>query len=285
MPSTLLDARSITRHHGARTILKDVDVRVDATTRLALIGPNRSGKSTLLRALAGIEPLDGGTVQRFGTVGYLPPLADHRSNATVRQTILERLGIAGAARVLHRLQARLAGGDVDAVAPHAHALERWLALGGADAEARVVQAADELGLANALDRPLATLSAGQAARAGLAVLRAARFDVIALDEPTNHLDDDGLERLTLLLASCPGGYVLVSHDRALLEQSADALLELDGRTGEATYHAGGWTAHERERAAAHARTVAPTAVIARRSSPPADARRTPRSPRDAGRAG
>jgi ATPase subunit of ABC transporter with duplicated ATPase domains len=255
MPSTLLDARSITRHHGARTILQDVDVRVDATTRLALIGPNGSGKSTLLRALAGIEPLDGGTVQRFGTVGYLPQLADHRGVATVRATILERLGVAGAARVLDRLQARLAGGDLDAVTPHAAALERWLALGGADADARIAQAADELGLSTALlDRPLATLSGGQAARAGLAVLRAARFDVIALDEPTNHLDDDGLERLTLLLASSPGGFVLVSHDRALLQSSAETLLELDGRTGEATYYAGGWAVYERD--AAHARAVA-----------------------------
>jgi ATPase subunit of ABC transporter with duplicated ATPase domains len=257
MPSTLLDARSITRHHGARTILQDVDVRVDATTRLALIGPNGSGKSTLLRALAGIEPLDGGTVQRFGTVGYLPQLADHRGAATVRATILERLGVAGAARVLDRLQARLAGGDLDAVGPHAAALERWLALGGADAEARVAQAADELGLSTALlDRPLATLSGGQAARVGLAVLRAARFDVIALDEPTNHLDDDGLERLTLLLASSPGGFVLVSHDRALLESSAETLLELDGRTGKATYYAGGWAVYEHERDVAHARAVA-----------------------------
>ena len=246
MPSTLLDARSITRHHGARTVLQDVDVRVDATTRLALIGPNGSGKSTLLRALAGIEPLDGGTVQRYGTVGYLPQLADHRGAATVRATILERLGVSSAARVLDRLQARLAGGDLDAVGPHAAALERWLALGGADAQARVAQAADELGLSTALlDRPPASLSGGQAARAGLAVLRAARFDVIALDEPTNHLDDDGLERLTLLLASYPGGYVLVSDDRMLLESCADALLELDGRTGRATYSAGGRPACER----------------------------------------
>ncbi len=253
MPSILLDARSITRRHGARTVLQDVDVRVDATTRLALIGPNGSGKSTLLRALAGIEPLDGGSVRRYGTVGYLPQLADHRGNATVRATILERLGVASAARVLDRLQERLAGGDLDAVTPHAAALERWLALGGADADARVAQAADELGLsATLLDRPLATLSGGQAARAGLVVLRAARFDVIALDEPTNHLDDDGLERLTHLLASSPGGFVLVSHDRALLESSAETLLELDGRTGEATYYAGGWAAYEHARHAAHA---------------------------------
>jgi ATPase subunit of ABC transporter with duplicated ATPase domains len=279
MPSTLLDARSITRHHGARTVLQDVDVRVDSTTRLALIGPNGSGKSMLLRALAGIEPIDGGSVERFGTVGYLPQLADDRgaaNGATVRATILERLGVAAAARAVDHHQARLAAGDLDAVAPHAAALERWLALGGADAEARVAQAADELGLSAALlDRPLATLSGGQAARAGLAVLRAARFDVIALDEPTNHLDDDGLERLTHLLASAPGGYVLVSHDRALLERSADALLELDGRTGEATYYAGGWEAYERERDAARAHALAEHAqAVAQRTQLAAAVRET-----------
>jgi ATPase subunit of ABC transporter with duplicated ATPase domains len=259
MPSTLLDARSITRHHGDRTVLQDVDLRVDAGTRLALIGPNGSGKSTLLRALAGIEPLDGGTVQRFGTVGYLPQLADQREggDASVRDTIMERLGVAAAERAVAREEARLVAGDLDAVTPHAAALERWLALGGADAPARVAQAADELGLPAALlDRPLATLSGGQAARAGLAVLRAARFDVVALDEPTNHLDDDGLARLAQLLDGRAGGVVLVSHDRALLARSATTLLELDARTGTATHYAGGWEGYERERDAARARAEA-----------------------------
>jgi ATPase subunit of ABC transporter with duplicated ATPase domains len=259
MPSTLLDAQKITRHHGDRTVLQDVDVRVDAETRLAVIGPNGSGKSTLLRVLAGIEPPDGGTVQRFGTVGYLPQMADADvgDEATVRATMLERLGVAAAGRAVDRLEARLTAGDLDAVTPHAAALERWLALGGADAEARVAAAAAELGLDGALlDRPLASLSGGQAARAGLAVLRAARFDVVLLDEPTNHLDDDGLERLAQLLAARSGGVVLVSHDRALLERSAATLLELDGRTGTATPYAGGWEAYERERDAAHARAVA-----------------------------
>ncbi|HWI72716.1 MAG TPA: ATP-binding cassette domain-containing protein, partial [Baekduia sp.] len=232
MPSTLLDAQGITRHHGARTILQSVDVRVDTGTRLALIGPNGSGKSTLLRILAGAETPDAGTVQRCGTVGYLPQLADDAGpgDATVRAVIMERLGVAAAARAVDREEARLTAGDLDAVAPHAAALERWLALGGADAEARVAAAADELGLPGALlDRPLRTLSGGQAARAGLAVLRAARFDIVALDEPTNHLDDDGLERLAQLLEGRAGGVVLVSHDRALLERSATTLLALDGR--------------------------------------------------------
>src|SRR4051795_13205671 len=108
MPSTLLDARSITRHHGARTILQSVDVRVDTGTRLALIGPNGSGKSTLLRVLAGAEAPDGGTVQRLGTVGYLPPLAHEDAGAgraPVRATILERLGVIAAARAVARHEA------------------------------------------------------------------------------------------------------------------------------------------------------------------------------------
>jgi ATPase subunit of ABC transporter with duplicated ATPase domains len=258
MPSTLLDAQKITRHHGDRTVLQDVDVRVDAGTRLAVVGPNGSGKSTLLRVLAGAEPADGGTVQRYGTVGYLPQMADAvAGDATVRATLLERLGVAAAARAVDRQEARLAAGDLDAVAPHAAALERWLALGGPDAEARVAAAAAELGLdAALLDRPLASLSGGQAARAGLAVLRAARFDVVLLDEPTNHLDADGLERLTQLLAERAGGVVLVSHDRALLERAAGTLLELDARTGEATAYGGGWAAYEHERDAARARALA-----------------------------
>src|SRR4051794_24430295 len=167
MPSTLLDARSITRHHGPRTVLQDVDVRVDAGTRLALIGPNGAGKSTLLRALAGVETIDGGSVQRFGTVGYLPQLADEDAGVdsalSVRDTIMERLGVACAARAVEREEARLTAGDLDAVVPHAAALERWMALGGADADARVAAAADDLGLSAALlDRPLHTLSGGQA---------------------------------------------------------------------------------------------------------------------------
>jgi ATPase subunit of ABC transporter with duplicated ATPase domains len=255
MPSTLLDARQITRRHAERTVLDGVDLRVGAGDRIALIGANGSGKSTLLRVLAGLEAPDGGSVARHGSVGYLPQLADRGDGSpTVRNTILEQVGVSAAARAVERLEAALQGGALDAIDPHAAALERWLALGGADAEARLGAAAAELGLdAGLFDRPLATLSGGQAARAGLAALRVARFDVVLLDEPTNHLDADGLERLRALIEQARGAVVLVSHDRGLLADVADVVVELDARTGKATRHAGGWDAFERERAAARRR--------------------------------
>ena len=256
MPSTLLDARQITRQLGSRTVLDGVDLRVDAGSRVALVGPNGSGKSTLLRILSGAEPPDGGSIARHGTVGLLPQLADAGDDRSVRERVLESAGLTGATAEVDRWAARLEAGDLDALDPHAAALDRWLALGGADADARLGSAATELGLDPSLfDRPLSSLSGGQAARAGLAALRIARFDVVLLDEPTNHLDADGLTRLSAYLRERSGGVVLVSHDRALLADVADEVVEIDPRTGKAEHRRGGWEAFERERAAARAAAV------------------------------
>jgi ATPase subunit of ABC transporter with duplicated ATPase domains len=151
----------------------------------------------------------------------------------------------------------LAAGDLRAVEPHADALEYWLALGGADVDARLGTAVTDVGLqADFLDRPLGQLSGGQAARAGLAALAVARFDVVLLDEPTNHLDADGLRQLTTLLAARSGGMVLVSHDRALLADTVTAVAELDRHTGRAEHYRGGWDVYERERNAARERARA-----------------------------
>ena len=251
MPSTVIDARRITRRHAARTVLDAVDLSVGGHSRIAIVGPNGSGKSTLLRVLAGVEVPDDGTVERHGSVGYLPQLA---GTGTVRETILEEVGVRAAARELDVLAGRLEAGDLDAIEPHAAALERWLALGGADAEPRLAAAAAELALPPELfDRPLTELSGGQASRAGLAALRVARFDAVLLDEPTNHLDADGLGRLSDLIQDAPGAVVIVTHDRALLAEVADVVVALDPATGRATHYGGGWDAYERERSAAHRR--------------------------------
>jgi ATPase subunit of ABC transporter with duplicated ATPase domains len=253
MPSKLLDAHGVTRHFGARKVLDSVDLSVHEGDRIALVGRNGSGKSTLLRILVGDEAADAGTVARHGSVAYLPQLVA-APELTAREAILERIGVAAATRELDRQAEALGRGELDAIEAHAVALERWLALGGEDAEARLSAATAELGLSTALlDRPLAELSGGQASRAGLAALRVARANLLLLDEPTNHLDADGLARLRTLLAEHTGAIVLVSHDRALLADFADAVVELDD--GKATHYAGGWQAFRREREDARARAA------------------------------
>jgi ATPase subunit of ABC transporter with duplicated ATPase domains len=251
MSSTLLDAHGVMISFGARTVLDGIDLQVHDGERIALVGRNGSGKSTLLRILAGDEVSYSGTVGRHGTVAYLPQLVA-TPGLSAREAILSRIGVAGAERGLGEQLGALERGEVGAIEAHAEALDRWLALGGEDAGARLAGAADELGLpAELLDRPLRDLSGGQASRAGLAAVRVARCDLLLLDEPTNQLDADGLARLRTLLAEHTGAIVLVSHDRSLLADFAEAIVEID--EGKATRYSGGWEAFQRERADARAR--------------------------------
>ncbi len=255
MSATLLVAENIQRRYGERTVLENVTLRVDAGSRIGVIGPNGSGKTTLLRILAGSELPDAGLVRALGTVGYLSASPD--AAPTGRDAILEAVGLTAASADLDQWGRRLQEGDLEAIAPHARALERWLALGGADADARLTAVAGDLGLEpGQLTRPLGELSGGQAARVSLAAIALARHEVVLLDEPTNHLDADGLARLRGLIDARTGGVVIVAHDRQLLADTCTEIIELDRHTGEAkTYH-GGYESYERERDGARARAVA-----------------------------
>ncbi|MDP8910619.1 MAG: ATP-binding cassette domain-containing protein, partial [Actinomycetota bacterium] len=199
---------------------------------------------------------DDGFVTRVpasATVGYLPQEPDSRPAETVRGYLARRTGVADAAAELDALTLALEH-DPSLVDRYTAALERFVALGGADLDHRVNAASDEVGLADGrLDARMDGLSGGEAARATLAALLLARFDVFLLDEPTNNLDFDGLERLERFLDTTPAGVVLVSHDRALLDRSVHRIVELDEHTRRARGWAGGWSAYEaaRERARAH----------------------------------
>ena len=144
--------------------------------------------------------------------------------------------------------AALAAGDAGADDRYAVALDRWLALGGADLDARVGQVWADLGLRpGLLDQPTASLSGGEAARAGLAALLLARFDVFLLDEPTNDLDLAGLDRLERWITELGAGVVLVSHDRTFLARTVTDVLELDEFTPPRHAFSGGWQAYLDER--------------------------------------
>ncbi|KUF18780.1 ABC-F family ATP-binding cassette domain-containing protein [Streptomyces silvensis] len=248
-------AEGITVTRGARRILNDLSVTVSARSRLAVVGENGRGKTTLLHALAGLVAPDAGTVHRTGTIGLARQELSVRAGATVGTLTSEAVAASRAAlAALDEATLALAAGDPAADDRYAAALDTATRLDAWDAERRVDVALAALGACTDRDRPLSTLSVGRRYRVRLACLLGAHHDVLLLDEPTNHLDAAGLDFLTRRLRAHDGGLALVSHDRALLRDVADRYLDLDPtRDGAPRLYAGGYDAwqdarrRERER--------------------------------------
>ena len=256
--SATVVAKGLAAAHGDRLLFSDLDLVIAPGDVIGLVGVNGAGKSTLLRVLASARPADAGTVTISppdATIGYLPQEPERRPAETVRQFLARRTGVAAADGALQAaadaLEAAAAGADDD----YAHALERWLALGGADLDERADAVAAGLGLTVDLDHAMTALSGGQAARAGLASLLLSRYDVFLLDEPTNDLDLDGLAALESFIGGLRAGTVLVSHDREFLTRTVSRVVELDQALQQVTAYGGGYAAYldEREVARRHAR--------------------------------
>ena len=262
-PLASLVARDISKSFGPHVVLDRLNVTVGPRSRIGVVAPNGTGKSTLLRILAGIDRPDHGRVTRTpptAHVGYLPQVPERHPGETVRMYLARRTGVRAAERALDASSRALADAPASGAEgtddAYALALDAYLALGAADFDARVGQVVDDLGLPErVLDLDMSELSGGEAGRANLAAILLARFDVFLLDEPTNDLDFAGLDRLEHFLhADLTGGAVIVSHDRSFLDRTITSVLELDEHAHTATEYAGGWAAYlaERETARRHA---------------------------------
>jgi len=250
--SASLIARDVCKAHGSHLVLDRVSLTVVPGRCLGIVAPNGAGKTTLLRILAGLESPDSGVVERHpptATVGYLPQEPDRRDGETLRSFLARRTGVRAAEAALDTASEELAGDHEGADDTYAAALDRYLALGAPDFDARAATTVVELGLSERLlDVPMPALSGGQAARASLAAILLSRFDVLLLDEPTNDLDFAGLDRLERFFAQTAAGVVVVSHDRMFLDRTIDAVLELDEHTHQGRTFDGGWSAYLDERA-------------------------------------
>ena len=230
-----------------------VSFKVERGDRLALAGPNGTGKTTLLRALVGEVSLEGGELA--WEKGARVALHDQRPPALSSSPLRDYV-LAGTADLvaiegeLRRLEQAMAGGDhaPATLRRYAEAQARLEHAGGYDWRERAGQTVHGLGFTDAdLDRPLSTFSGGELTRASLARALASQPDLLLLDEPTNHLDIESLEWLEQLLRTLDAAVILVAHDRWFLEAVTTAVLELEN--GKSVYFPGAWHVWRREQAA------------------------------------
>ncbi len=213
---TLQDAQLAFGHVA---LLDHTDFALEAQERIGLIGRNGTGKSSLLKILAGLERADDGVLQVQGglRVAYVPqePVLDLAS--TVFEMASVGLADAKAARDLYLSGAE--GLDLGDLQNRIEALDAW------NWEQRVEETLHRLHLDG--DVTVGTLSGGNRKRVALAQALVSRPEVLLLDEPTNHLDLDSITWLEDLLLDYPGSIVTISHDRAFLDRVATRMIELD----------------------------------------------------------
>src|SRR6187401_3141282 len=218
-----------------RVILKDISLSFFPGAKIGVLGLNGSGKSSLLKIMAGEDKeYDGeATPMPDLRIGYLAQEPRLDPNATVRSAVEEGMGeVLDAKKRLDEVYAAYAepDADFDALAAEQARLEAIIASAGADSNVQMEIAADALRLPP-WDAKIGQLSGGEKRRVALCRLLLSKPDMLLLDEPTNHLDAESVEWLEQFLQKFPGTVIAVTHDRYFLDNAAEWILELDRGTG------------------------------------------------------
>ena len=219
-----------------REIIKDISLSFFPGAKIGLLGLNGSGKSTVLRIMAGVDPDFNGEArpQPGIKIGYLAQEPQLDPEKTVRESVEEGVSdITDAQKQLEAVYAAYAeeGADFDKLAAEQNRLEALIAASDGHTLERTLEvAADALRLP-AWDTKTKTLSGGEKRRVALCRLLLSKPDMLLLDEPTNHLDAESVEWLEQFLQKFPGTVVAVTHDRYFLDNAAEWILELDRGRG------------------------------------------------------
>ena len=214
-----------------KTIIKDISLSFFPGAKIGLLGLNGSGKSTVLRIMAGVDKEFEGEVQWQPnmTIGYLPQEPQLDAVKTVREEVESGMGeVMEAQAKLEAVYAAYAepDADFDKLAEEQAKWENIIAASGSDLSTQLDIAADALRLPP-WDAKIGPLSGGEKRRVALCKLLLSKPDMLLLDEPTNHLDAESVEWLEQFLVRFPGTVVAVTHDRYFLDNAAEWILELD----------------------------------------------------------
>jgi ATPase subunit of ABC transporter with duplicated ATPase domains len=245
---------SVSKQHGKQILFLEASLSVFRGERVALVGPNGSGKTTVFRMITGEEPPDGGNVMvdRGVSIGYFSQDVGEMAGRTVVEETTAGAGeVSEIGHELHALEHAMAdperGDELDSLIERFGVVQaRFDELGGYALEARAREILKGLGFPDeVVDGDVGKLSGGWKMRVALARILLMRPDALLLDEPTNHLDIESIIWLERFLRDFEGGLLITSHDREFLNRLVTKVVEIDG--GEFTSYTGDYDFYERQR--------------------------------------
>lgn len=253
----ILSCQHINKSFGTNIILKEVSFHIEEREKTALVGANGTGKSTLLKIIAGQLPADGGDViiAKGKTLGYLTQHQDMDSDRNIYDELME------IKRPIIELEQRIRETELAMKSASGSALEELLTSytrmsndfeqqNGYAYKSEVVGILKGLGFdENDFQKSAAALSGGQKTRIALGKLLLLKPDVLLLDEPTNHLDMDSIAWLETFLLRYEGAIIIVSHDRYFLDRVVTKVLALE--QSDLTTYTGNYTQYAEKRAMIH----------------------------------
>lgn len=251
---TVLSVQNLTKQFGAVTVFRGLSFQVTERERVALVGVNGAGKSTMLRIIAGVEHAEEGTIAltRGMKVTYLPQEAKlDAPHGIMTETMLAFADLLALRERIAELEGAMSVVRGEALerlmAEYADATHRFEVEGGYTMEARAAQVLGGLGFTTEeFDTPVRQLSGGQKTRVALSKALLGEPDLLLLDEPTNHLDLQALEWLETFLRSYRRAVLVVSHDRTFLDRTTERTLDLS--FGRLEDYAGGYNTYVKLRA-------------------------------------
>jgi len=246
----IMQVEHLTKSFGGRTLFSDACFRLEAHDRLALVGPNGAGKTTMLKVITGHEDADSGNVvfAKGAVVGYLEQEAIEMEDRSIfDEVISSQQEILKAEQRLHELEASLNENSTpEKLDACGRARERYEALGGYRLESQVRSVLFGLGFKeDDMARHTGDFSGGWQMRIALAKLLIRKPDLLLLDEPTNHLDLESVKWLEGFLRGYDGAVVVVSHDRAFMDNMVDRVAEIDA--GRLELYKGNYSAYLKQR--------------------------------------
>ena len=222
--SSFLQVENISKSYGDKVLFRNISFNINEGDKIALIAPNGTGKSSLLKILAGVDSSDRGGEIKFMKdikVAFLDQTCDFNPSSTLFDEVYSRMGKTYDA--IRNYENAIASGDEKTISKAMAAMD---AVDGWNAEQRVKQVLSSLKLSR-LDQPMGELSGGEAKRAAIALMLLQDADFLVMDEPTNHLDIDIIEYLESHLQKSRCTLLMVTHDRYFLDRVCNTIFELD----------------------------------------------------------